>query len=235
MLDAAAELQLGRSAFARTLVADDSFPHVRVLARDPGLNDQMIEQSARWQHLLSIRQSTTARDLRASLPNNRSCLAAGLNMTSLFDWDGTTPAARALVQREQSGVYYFVWAPLNLKVIDMAEVILQGPDEDGHSTVMAVRTPAMLRAAMTYWKAVLATAVPAWNRSDGRDGQFTARQRRILELLSNDMTDQSIADLLGVSLRTVRYDVAGILETLGVTSRFAAGLHLGMGDGAASP
>lgn len=235
VLDAAAELQLGRSAFARTLVADDSNPYVRVLARDPGLNDQMMEQSARWQHLLSIRQPTTARDLRASLPNNRSCLAGGLSMTSLFDWHGTTPAARALLQREQPGVYYFAWAPLNLKVIDMAEVILQGPDENGLATVMAVRTPAMLRAAMTYWKAVLATAVPAWKSSDGRDGQFTARQRRVLELLSNDMTDQSIADLLGVSLRTVRYDVAGILETLGVTSRFAAGLHLGLSDGATSP
>lgn len=235
MLDAAAELQLGRSAFARTLVAGDSGAHVRVLAREPGLNDQMIEQSARWQHLLSIRQSTTARNLRVSLPNNRSCLARGLNMTSLFDRDGTTPAARALLQREQRGVYYFVWAPLDLKVIDMAEVILQGPDENGLSTVMAVRTPAMLRAAMTYWKAVLATAEPAWISPDGRDRQFTTRQRRILELLSSDMTDQSIADLLGVSLRTVRYDVAGILETLGVTSRFAAGLHLGMSDGASSP
>lgn len=86
----------------------------------------------------------------------------------------------------------------------------------------------MLRAAMTYWKAVLATAEPAWTSPDRTVGQFTSRQRRILELLSHDMTDQSIADTLGVSLRTVRYDVAGILETLGVTSRFAAGLHLGM-------
>lgn len=234
VLDAAAELQLCRSAIVRALTAGETVPHVRVVARDPGLNAQMMAESRRWRHLLSIRQATTGPEIRASLPNNRSCLAGGLKMTSLFDWDGTTPAAKALLQREPAGVYYYVWAPLNLKIIDMTEALLQGPTDNGYSTVIAVRTPAVLRAALHYWKAVLAMARPAWidpvdDTGDGV-GQFTNRQRRILELLSRDMTDQSIADTLSVSLRTVRYDVASILNALGVTSRFAAGLHLGITD-----
>jgi DNA-binding CsgD family transcriptional regulator len=232
VLDAAAELQLRRSAIVRALVAGESTPQVRVVAREPDLNAQLMAESRRWRHLLSIRQCTTGPEIRASLPNNRRCLAVGLNMTSLLDWDGTTPAARALLQREPAGVYYYVWAPLNLKIIDMTEALLQGPAENGCSTLIAVRTPAVLRAALNYWKAVLATARPAWIHSSdvmgSGAGQFTSRQRRILEMLSQDMTDQNIADALGVSLRTVRYDVAGILDALGVTSRFAAGLHLGM-------
>lgn len=210
------------------LTTGDHSPGVRILARGPALNDQMMEQSRAWRHLLSVRDATTAPNLRASLPNNRTCVAEGLQMTSLFDWNGTTSAARTLLRREQPGIYYFSWAPTNVKVIDMAEVILQGPDDNGHPTVIAVRTPEIVRAALNYWKVVLALAEPAWGGTESVGPTFTPRQRRILSLLGSDMGDQAIADLLGVSLRTVRSDIARILDSLGVSSRFAAGLQLGL-------
>lgn len=230
VLDAALELMAGRVAFAEMLSAGEHNPHVRVLARAPGLNAQMVEESARWRHLLSIRNTTTAADLRVSLPNNRARIANGLKMTSVFDWNGTSSGARALLHREEARAYHFGWAPMNLKIIDMSEVLLQGPDRDGHATVMAISAAGMLDAAMKYWRSVLATGSPAWVGAGGENQQFTPRQRRVLELMGQDLADQSIANLLGVSLRTVRYDIADILECLGVASRFAAGLRLGVDE-----
>lgn len=227
VLDAAAALQIGRRTFAELLDSGEGDPRVRIVAKHPGLNDQMFRVSKEWKHVLSIRQVSTGPDLRFSLPNNRWLLANGLRMTSLLDWNGTTSAARALLNREAAGVYYYVWAPTQVKIIDRSEVLLHGPDRDGFHTVMGVRAPAVLEAAMAYWKAVLATATPAWSSQDGAINQFTSRQCRIIQLLSQDLADQSVADLLGISLRTVRYDVAAVLDGLGVRSRFAAGLRLG--------
>lgn len=229
VLDAAALLQLRRSDVLAQLAAGDRPDHVRVVGHGPRLNEQMMRESRQWKHLLSVRQVTTVEDLRTSLPNNRATLASGLKMTSLFDWAATTPAARSLLAQETPGVYYFTRAPLQLKVLNLREVLLQGPESDGQQSVIAVADPTVLAAAMRYWHAVLKNAVPTWSEDDSADG-FSPRQRRILEMMRQDLTDQRIADVLGVSLRTVRYEVAAVMTTLGVRSRFSAGVCLGAAD-----
>lgn len=74
-------------------------------------------------------------------------------------------------------------------------------------------------------EAVLASSFPAVEAGQGLD-HLTERQRRILALLAADVRDESIAAALGVSVRTVRADIAGVLNLLGVRSRFAAGLRV---------
>jgi DNA-binding NarL/FixJ family response regulator len=56
-------------------------------------------------------------------------------------------------------------------------------------------------------------------------GELTARQRVIAKQLEDCCTDEEIAEQLGVSVRTVRYEVARLLEVLNVTTRFAAGVR----------
>lgn len=227
VLDAAAVLQLHRSRLVADMEEGRRLDGVRVVAEGPSLNEQMMRESRRWTHLLSVRHLTTAPDLRTSLPNNRRTLESGLKMTSLFDWNATTPAARALLAGEAPGVYYFTRAPLQLKVVDLREVLLQGPPSQGRPCVIAVSEPVMLNHAMRYWHAVFTDAVPAWHDEEDQAGGFTGRQRRILELLRQDLTDQAVASVLGVSVRTVRYEVADIMARLGVRSRFSAGVRLG--------
>jgi DNA-binding NarL/FixJ family response regulator len=43
--------------------------------------------------------------------------------------------------------------------------------------------------------------------------------------MSRDLPDERIAEKLGISVRTVRYDISAIMAALGVRSRFAAGLR----------
>lgn len=48
--------------------------------------------------------------------------------------------------------------------------------------------------------------------------------RDIVRLLSEGLTDESVADRLDVSIRTVRRHVADLMVVLGASSRFQAGV-----------
>ncbi|MBO9625898.1 MAG: hypothetical protein J7484_05950 [Microbacterium sp.] len=230
VLDATARFQLHRTE----LLEDDldGRDDVRIF-REPGLNRSLMEDSHRWASLLSVRTGGTVEELRETLPNNRAVTAAGMSMISLFDWAGTTPAARALVKAEADASYRFTHAPMQMKIIDGAEVLLQGPYLETGRTVLAVRSPEILQAAMGYWRAVLKIS---WAAADGADvltldsrlsaSMFTERQLYIAELLGEGMTDQWIADALGVSIRTVRYEIKRLLDRAGAGTRFEAGMKL---------
>jgi DNA-binding NarL/FixJ family response regulator len=49
-------------------------------------------------------------------------------------------------------------------------------------------------------------------------------ERELLLPLAKGMTDEAAAKRLGVSLRTVRRQMAALMERLGASSRFEAGL-----------
>lgn len=54
---------------------------------------------------------------------------------------------------------------------------------------------------------------------------LSTRQREIGDLLACGHTDESVARRLGVSVRTVRAEVAALRDTLGADSRFQAGVR----------
>ncbi|HET9722125.1 MAG TPA: LuxR C-terminal-related transcriptional regulator [Candidatus Saccharimonadales bacterium] len=58
---------------------------------------------------------------------------------------------------------------------------------------------------------------------------LTARQAEVLVFVSQGLTNQEIADRLGIGLQTVRYHVTNILSQLGVKNRTAAGKALSEG------
>jgi len=90
---------------------------------------------------------------------------------------------------------------------------------------MKVTSPAGLEAAWRFWTAALANTVPVERVASGAD-ELSQRQRQIVALMAADVADDGIAAALGVSVRTVRSDIAGVLSLLGVRSRFAAGARL---------
>ncbi len=61
--------------------------------------------------------------------------------------------------------------------------------------------------------------------ADADDIRLSSRQWEIIALMSRDLSDARIAEKLGISVRTVRYDISAIMAALGVRSRFAAGLR----------
>lgn len=227
-LDAAAVLQVRRSELA-TRVAEGRVVGAEIVA--VGLdraNDWLVEVTPTWRELLSIRPASTSAQLRASMPHNRRVVRAGLKMVSILDNDGTRPDARVLVANESVGTYLFGVGPVQMKIVDSRFVLLQGPVVDGEPTLMAVTSGPCVDAAWRYWEAALESSFPA-RGSVPPPVDLTPRQHQIVALLANDLGDDAIAEALGVSVRTIRSDVAAILSALGVRSRFAAGLRLSSG------
>ncbi|WP_296601620.1 helix-turn-helix transcriptional regulator [Nocardioides sp.] len=222
VLDAAAVLQVRRSELASALERGQACGAWVVARGLSAVNDWIREDIKGWRDLLSVRPSATVAELRVSVPYNRQLVENGLRMVSLFDWYGLDPASRQLLAGEQLGDYRLGVAPVQMKIVDRRNVLLQGPFVDGEMTLMVVTASDCMAAAWQYWHAALAGCYPAAEeRRDLR--QLTHRQRQVAALLAEDARDEVIAETLGVSVRTVRADVARLMDALGVRSRFAAG------------
>ncbi|GAB6984238.1 helix-turn-helix transcriptional regulator [Nocardioides pyridinolyticus] len=227
--DAATRLQVRRIELAER-IQRRSVPGVELLTGGlDRINDWLLEAIPGWQEMLSIRDATTAANLRASLPANRRFLAAGLRMTSILDNDGTRPDARVLVANEPVGDYYFGVGPMSLKIADRRLLLLSGPVLDGEESLLLISAGPCIEAAWKYWELALESSYPA-RGSVPPPAELTPRQHQVVALLANDLGDAAIAEALGVSVRTIRSDVAAILGALGVRSRFAAGLRLSSGS-----
>jgi len=224
VLDAAARLQLQRSDLAAAVARGEQRELVVGRGYD-GVNRWMFSEISRWRELHSIRPAGTAAQLRVSLPHNRAQVARGLKMFSIFAADGMDVEARLLLANETSGEYLLSVAPVQMKIVDRKAVLLDGPMLDGEVTVLRSTAQPVLEAAWRYWDAAAACALPV-DDGLGRFGEITERQQQIVALLAGGANDDAIAAALGVSVRTVRSDVAGILDTLGVRTRFAAGMRL---------
>lgn len=225
IMDAAAALQLRRAELAAA-AAEGSVPGVEI----PGIgsiayNRWLGRQVHRWRELLSMQRTGKVEHLRISLPNNRIAVGNGLRMISVFDRDGLTDGGRTLLAAEQHGTYLISVGSVQMKIVDRKFVILQGPVIDDEPTVMAVSEPVCLAAAWRYWHRVLDSAYPVADEPMTDGPRLSPRQRQVMALLANDANDEAIASALGVSVRTVRSDIAEVMRILGVRSRFAAGLR----------
>lgn len=227
VLDAAALLQVHRSEIAAR-AARGAIPGAEIVATgQEGIADHLLRTSPDWKELLSVRPTGVTAQLRVSVPNNRRLVERGLQMISLFDHDALDLEARLLLANETLGSYLFGVAPVQMKIIDRRYVLLQGPEIDGDVSLMAVTSRACLDAAWRYWDSAVSSAVELSTRPV--EGQvLSARQHQIIGLLAADLNDEAVAATLSISVRTVRSDVAALLEVLGVRSRFAAGMRLGL-------
>ncbi len=226
VLDAAAVLQLRRAELASAMTKGP-VRGAEIVARGEGINPWMMRAAVHeWRELLSVRPYGPLAHLRISLPNNRIALAGGLRMISVFDYEGLTNGGQRLLAGERLGTYLIGIGKVQMKIVDREFVLLQGPFVEGEDTVMAVRAPACLRAAWNYWHRIMDSAYPVVDQPVTDGPQLTTRQRQILSLLATDANDDSIASALGVSVRTVRSDIAEVMRILGVRSRFSVGARL---------
>lgn len=228
VLDAAAVLQVRRSEIVRRLAAGACSGVEIVAVGHLAANQWLLDHGADWAELLSVRPSATAAQLRISVPLNRHFIAHGVQMISLFDYDGLDAGGRLLLANESVGQYLFGVGPIQMKILDREFVLLNGPEVGGEMSLMKVTARTCLDAAWRYWEAAVGSSVPVV--AGGELAALTPRQRQIVALLATDLGDEAVATALGVSVRTVRSDIAVVLEKLGVRSRFAAGNRLRIWD-----
>jgi DNA-binding CsgD family transcriptional regulator len=153
--------------------------------------------------------------------DNEELVRRGVRMLSLDVTDLDDDVVDHLISRPEMP-YHFAYGPLPIKVFDRRSVMLDGPSVPGATSIMVVSRPEFVAAAMHYVKAVREVAVPASEFAISAVEGLTHRQLAIARLLSEGHNDDHIAELLGLSVRTVRAEVAVLLQAFGTSTRFAA-------------
>ena len=225
ILDLAAAVQLRRREVADRLAAGrpvDAEVYGRGIEE---INAGLAQGAREWREFRSLRPRITTDELRHTLPLSNTAVATGHRMISIFDRNGVQASGVALLAAEDPAMFRLSVVPIQLKLVERDAVLLQGPFLEDDITVMLVRDRVCLAAAWRYWNAVEAASYDPRRDLPGIHG-LTERQWAIMGLLGDDATDESIAGTLGVSVRTVRYDIAGVFDRLGVRTRFAAGQRL---------
>ncbi|MBZ6283047.1 helix-turn-helix transcriptional regulator [Streptomyces olivaceus] len=117
--------------------------------------------------------------------------------------------------------------PMGLLIVDTTAAVVGGlPGEDPESVLLFSGKPVVLavRALFeAYWDH--SDRFPCDDFGDAQADEVTPQERKLLELLAEGLTDGAVARALGISVRTERRKVAELMDRLGVSSRFAAGVQ----------
>lgn len=118
--------------------------------------------------------------------------------------------------------------PLKMLICDRRRAMLpltSGGDESTESVVL-IGPSALLDGLLEIFEGYWQRGTPLWapSRRPGLTG-LTDEEYEVLQLLSTGLKDEAIARQLGISMRTARRRISSLMATLGVGSRFQAGME----------
>ncbi|MEU7282846.1 helix-turn-helix domain-containing protein [Streptomyces sp. NPDC045431] len=115
-----------------------------------------------------------------------------------------------------------VTLPHRLIVVDRHLAIVSATGRDGQPAAVVVYDPSLVEVFRSQFEHAWAEAADlgAAAPEEATTGQPDKRQRAVLRLLAEGLTDEAVGRRLGVSDRTVRRLVGDLTVALGATSRF---------------
>ncbi|MFI1524424.1 helix-turn-helix transcriptional regulator [Kitasatospora cineracea] len=168
-------------------------------------------------------------DLDASRPADAQVLARGITIRTLYQ-DSTRhqphTVAYAHWLRSQGGeVRTSPTVPQRIVVVDRREALVPVDPGDNRKGALHVTEPGILHSLIDLFDQAWNTAVPlgATTPDDPATG-LTPTERELLRLLGSGLTDDAAGQRLGFSSRTVGRHMASVMERLGASSRFEAGI-----------
>ncbi|MEU6167100.1 helix-turn-helix transcriptional regulator [Streptomyces tanashiensis] len=167
--------------------------------------------------------------MEASRPLDRRALARGIEMCSVYqDSARNDPATLAYARwlTEQGGqVRTSPLLPPRLLVFDRTVAVVPIDPDNSRTGALCTSAPGIVASLVTLFEQTWEAAVPLGaDRPRATDTGPTGPELELLRLLASGMTDEAASKRLGVSLRTVRRQMAALMERLHATSRFEAGL-----------
>ncbi|MFE5719084.1 LuxR C-terminal-related transcriptional regulator [Streptomyces erythrochromogenes] len=229
-----AQLAASRAAVTR-LVAERAGSHATHGERLMGMDaiQRRIEQLAHGMshECLGVHPGASHRpeDLAAARAADEEPLTRGVVMKTLYqdttrNDPHTTAHAHWLLSRG-SEVRTAPVLPQRLVIFDRAHALVPIDPADTRKGALHVTEPGLVTALLDLFDQAWATAVPLGAlRSDDPATGLTDTERELLRLLAGGLTDDGAGQRLGISSRTVSRHMASIMERLGATSRFEAGL-----------
>ena len=193
----------------------------QIRRRLPGFTDGARE-------VLEVFPAADRGSLEPNRERDRRDFEDGVRWRAVYDAEGCDSGAVEILAEDSDLPHYWGAAQIQTKILDRKLVILEGPIVEGQRTAIACAHHATLRAAWEYWTTV-------WRDSAAIAGvlcsnpltSLSRRQRELAYLMADGHSDQVVAERLGVSLRTVRYEVSRLSRLVGARSRFGLGVRLG--------
>ncbi|WP_405016477.1 LuxR C-terminal-related transcriptional regulator [Kitasatospora sp. NBC_00070] len=168
-------------------------------------------------------------DLAAGREGNAQAIARGVTVKSLYqdatrNDPHTTAYARWLLGLG-SEVRTAPVLPQRLVIVDRSQALVPIDPANTRKGALHVTEPGIVGALVELFEQAWATAVPlgAARSGDPATG-LTGTERELLRLLGTGLTDEAAGLRLGISARTVGRHMAAVMERLGATSRFEAGI-----------
>lgn len=229
---------------ASTSALSRSYANRSADAPDPSGYDRLnsVEEIALATQQLLARSGTQVVGLRNDSPYTRYLLElpTDFHVTPVRNAQGVKLAARVTMDtsmiphprfnevvtaRQSTGELYRFHSglPFSAIVNDRGLAVIDAHGPDGEALGLMISTPGAAAAVsnVAEWAWRLGRE---WRLAQEASGELDARDKRILELLSSGTTDSVVAKRLKVSQRTVERRVRELMDRLGATTRFQAGV-----------
>lgn len=156
----------------------------------------------------------------------RGVSCRGIYETSGLDIPGRLPYIRRLATLgERARVAPRL--PMKMVICDrrMAMLPLSATEDSATESVLLVSRSALLDALVEIFEEYWQHSVPISSGVPKAPDALPPDQYEVLQLLTTGLKDEAIARQLGTSMRTTRRRIAALLATLGVATRFQAGVE----------
>ena len=167
--------------------------------------------------------------LDASRPLDEAALSRGVDMRVIYQDSARNDQATLAYAHWTTGLGGQVRTspvlPPRLLVFDRTTAVVPIDPANSKLGALCTTAPGIVTSLASLFEQTWETAVPlgAARERTPEEG-ITPGEQELLKLLASGLTDEAAGKRLGVSLRTVRRQMAGLMERLNATSRFEAGL-----------
>lgn len=171
----------------------------------------------------------TPENMQASRPLNRNLLERGVTMRTIYldsiRRDPPTVAHAEWLEDLGAQIRTVPTLPNRIIVCDRRIALIAADTASTGAGAVVVTSPGMIALIVALFDHVWETAEPLGTSSRRDPGTLSKQQIEVLRLMAQGRTDESIANSLGVSTRTVRRIATGLLTHLNARSRFQAAVH----------
>jgi DNA-binding CsgD family transcriptional regulator len=165
----------------------------------------------------------------SSRPLDADAARRGISLTTLYQDSARNDQATLSYARWLTGLGGQVRTapviPPRMLIFDRTTALVPIDPANTRLGALCTREPGIVASLVAIYRQAWDTAVPLGAEQQRNQATgLSAAERELLLLLSTGLTDETAAKRLCVSLRTVRRQMAALMERLGAASRFEAGL-----------
>lgn len=194
---------------------------------------ELLTASAQFEYASLVPgRAISAESLEASRGLDLELLHNGISMRVLYQEavrnDSVTTSYGQWLVEHGGEVRTAPALPSRMLIVDRATALVPLDPSNPSAGALCTSAPGVVEHMAVLFDQIWSAATPlAGLHPVEPDSGLTPVERELLRLLANGATDQTAANRLGLSLRTVRRIMAELMTRLDATSRFEAGLKAG--------